>query len=65
MKIESQNLNAGYMKDQGPYPNQDQDAKTQSGTYNVFQCPKVGLDGLECSLHLQNQEEEPKFRTWV
>ena len=27
IKIESQNLNHGYIKDQWPYSNQDQDAK--------------------------------------
>ena len=62
IKIESQNLDHECIKDQGPYPYQDQDAKPQSGTYNVFQCPKLGL---ECSLHLQNQDGEPKVRSWL
>ena len=52
-------------EDQGPNPNQDKDATPLSGTYNVFQCPKLGLEGLKCSLHLQKQYREPKFRTWV
>ena len=32
IKIESQNLDHGCVKDQWPYMNQDQDAKPQSGT---------------------------------
>merc|ERR1711954_501612 len=65
IKIESQNLDHGYIKDQEPYPNQDQDAKTQSGTSSVLQSPKWGLKGNGCSLHLQNQDREPKFGSWV
>ena len=30
IKIESQNSEHGYIKDQWPYPNQDQDAKPQN-----------------------------------
>ena len=44
----------GCIKDQQPYPNQDQDAKPQSGTSSVLQSPKSGLKGNRCSLHLQN-----------
>merc|ERR1712081_41766 len=40
IKIKSQNLDHQYIKDQGPYPNQDQDAKPQSGTSSVLQSPK-------------------------
>ena len=47
-KIEPK-FGSSVIKDQGPYPNQDHAAKPQSGTYNVFQCSKVGLEGLECS----------------
>ena len=65
IKIESQNLEYGYTKDQWPYPNQYQDAKPQSGTSSVLQSPKSGLKGHGCSLHLQNQDREPKFGTWV
>ena len=65
IKIESQNLNHGYIKDQWPYPNQDQDAKPQSGTSSVLQSPKWGLKGHGCSLQLQNQYREPKFGPWV
>ena len=65
IKIESQNLDHGYIKDQWPYPIQDQDAKPHSGTSSVLQSPKWGLKGHGCSLHLQNQEREPKFRIWV
>merc|ERR1712025_1429786 len=65
IKIESQNLAYGCTKDQGPYPNQYQDAKPQSGTSSIVQSSRSGLKGHGCSLHLQNQDREPKFRIWV
>ena len=65
IKIKSQNLDHDCIKDQWPYPNQDQDAKPQSGTSSVLQSPKWGLKGHGCSLHLQNQDREPKFGSWV
>ena len=60
-KIQIENLNSehGYSKDQCQYPNQDQDAKTQSGTLSILQSSKSGLEGHKCSLHLQNQDREP------
>ena len=61
IKIGSQNLDHGCIKDQWLYPNQDQDSKLQSGTSSVLQSPKWGLKGHGCSLHLQNQDKEPKF----
>ena len=61
IKIESQNLEYRCTKDQWPYSNQYQDAKPQSGTSSVLQSPKWGLKGHVCSLHLQNQDREPKF----
>ena len=63
--IESQNWEHACIKDQWPYPNLDQDAKLQSGTSCILQCPKSGLKGHWCSLHLQNQDREPKFRSWL
>merc|ERR1711954_441966 len=54
-----------YIKDQGPYPNQYKDAKPQSGTSSILQNPKSGLYGHGCSLHLQNQDREPKFGSYV
>ena len=65
IKIESQNLEYGCTKDQWPYPHQFQDAKPQSGTSSVLQSPRSGLKGHGCSLHLQNQDREPKFGIWV
>merc|ERR1711954_589286 len=65
IKIQSQNSDHGYIKDQQPYPNQDQHAKPQLGTSSVLQSPKSGHKGQGCSLHLQNRDREPKFRTWV
>ena len=39
IKIESQNLEHGYTKDQWPYINQDQDVKPQSRTSSIIQGP--------------------------
>ena len=36
IKIESQNLDHGCIKDQWPYPNQDQDTKPQSETSSIL-----------------------------
>ena len=65
IKKEHSNWDHGCIKDQWPYPNQDQDAKPQSGTSSILQSPKWGLKGHGCSLHLQNQDREPKFGSWV
>ena len=40
IKIESQNSDHRYIKNQWPYQNQDQDAKPQSGTSSVLQSPQ-------------------------
>ena len=61
----SQNLDHGCIKDQLPYPNQVQDSKPQSGISSILQSPKRGLKGHGWSLHLQNQDREPKFGSWV
>ena len=65
IKIESQNSDHEYIKDHWQYQNQDQDAKLQSGNSCVLQIPKWGLKGHGCSLHLQNQDREPKFGSWL
>ena len=65
IEIESQNLGHGYIKDHWPYPNQLQDAKPQAGTSSILQSPKRGLKGHWCPLHLQNQDREPKFGSWL
>merc|ERR1711954_38419 len=65
IKIESQNSDHGYIKGQRPYPNQDHDAKPQSGTSSILQNPNSGLKRHGCSLHLQNQDGELKFGIWV
>ena len=63
MKLESRNSEHGQW--QWPCLNQDQDAKPLSGTSSVHQSPKWGLKGHGCTLHLQNQDREPKFGSWV
>ena len=47
------------------YQNQDQDAKPQSGTSSVLQNPKSGHKGHGCSFHLENEDREPKFGSWL
>ena len=55
IKIGSQNLEHGSINDQWPYPNQDQDAKPQSGPPSILQTPKSEHKGHECSLQFSNQ----------
>ena len=64
-KSEGQKLDHVCIKDQWPYPNQDKDPKSQSGTSSILQCPKLGLERHGCSLHLQNQDRKQQFRTRV
>ena len=61
IKIESQNSNHGYIKDQWPYTNHEPDAKPKSGTSRILQSPKWGLQGHGYSLRFQNQVREPKL----
>ena len=65
IKTGSQNLGHGCTKDHWPYQNQYPHDKPHSGTSSVLQSPKSGLKGHWCSLHLQNQDREPKFGKWV
>ena len=44
---------------------QDQDSKPNSGTSSVLQSPNWGLKEQGSSLHLQNQDREPKFGSRV
>ena len=55
----------GYFKDSWPYPNQDENAKPQSGTSSILQSFKSGLKGQRSSLNLQNQDRQPKLGSWV
>ena len=52
-KIKRQNLKHWSVKDQRPYPNQDQESKPQLGTSSVLQSPNSGFNRHECSLHFQ------------
>ena len=60
IKLESQKSDQGFIKDHLSYPNQVQDATSQSGTCSILKSPKWGLYGHGCSFHLQNQDREPK-----
>ena len=64
-KIKSHNSYHVCIKDQWTYPNQDQNTKPQSGTFHILRSLKSGLKGHGCSLHLQNQDREPNFGSWV
>merc|ERR1711954_193254 len=48
IKIKSRNFDHGCIINHLPYPNQDQDAKPQSGTSNILQSPKLRLTGYGC-----------------
>ena len=61
IKKESQNSEYWCTKDQRPFPNQNQDAKSESGTSSTLQSPKSELKGHGCSFHHQNQDIEPKY----
>ena len=65
LKIESNNVKHGCIIEQSLYPYQEQDAIPQSGTSSILQSHKSGLIGHGCSLHLQNQDRQPKFRSWM
>ena len=60
IKIESKHLDHGCIKDQWPCPNQDKDAKPQSGTFQHSPKPPKRLKGHGCSLHLQHQSQNLK-----
>ena len=47
IRIESQNLDHRCIKDQWPYPKQDQDAKPQAGASSILQCPNQDLKDLD------------------
>ena len=63
IKLESQNFDHWLIKDQWPYPNQDPDAKSQSGTSSILQSHKSGLKEYGCSFHYENQDGELKLGT--
>ena len=64
-KIESQTLEYGCTKDQWPYLNHDQHSKPPPESSRILQSPKLRFKGNICSLHLENQDREQKFRIWV
>ena len=65
IKTERQNLEYGCIKDKVITSKSISDSKPQTGTSSILQSPKGGLKGHVCSLHLQNQDREPKFGSWV
>ena len=65
IKIENQNSEYRCINNHQPYPNEDQDAKPQSGTSSLLQSPKSGLKEHGCFLHLQNQDRQQKIGSWI
>ena len=47
IKIESQNSDRGCIKDRWTYPNQNQDAKPQSGISSILQSPQKALKDID------------------
>ena len=39
--------------------------KMQNPSHEPLFCPKSGLKGHACSLHLQTQDRESNFGTWI
>ena len=61
-KIEDQNLEHGCTYHSPlPYPNKDEYAKPQSENSSILNNLKLGHKGHGQSLHLQNQDRDPKF----
>ena len=64
IKIDSQNLDHGYIKDQWFYPNHDQDAKPKSGTQASPKTPNKDMKDMDvlCTFTMkiktQNLEHE-------
>ena len=50
---------------QWPHLNKNQDAKPQSGNFSILQSSKWEFKEHGCSLHQQNQNEQPKFGSLV
>ena len=65
IKMASQNLDHGCIKDQLLYTNQDQNAKSQSETSSVFQSPKSGLKRTWMFFAPSKKDRDPKFGSWV
>ena len=61
IKVESQNLDHGCIKDQWPYPNQDQDTKPQAGT---FKAPNKDLNDMDilCTLEIEIESHNLDYR---
>ena len=63
IKIESQNLDHGFIKDQLPHPIQDKDAKPQSGTSSFLQTPKWGLKDIYvlCTFKIKIESQNSEY----
>ena len=64
IKIESQNSDHWYIKDQWPYPNQDPYAKPQSGTSSILQSTKWGLIGHDVLFTFKIRLESYNLDHW-
>ena len=62
IKIESQNSEHRCIKDQWPYPNQDEYSKSQSGASSVLQGSNEDLKdmGVLCTLKIKTEGQNPE-----
>ena len=64
IKIESKNLDYGYVRDQWPYPNKDLDAKPQSETSSILKSPKSGLKDMDVLFIFKIKIESQNSEIW-
>ena len=64
IKVESQNLDNGCIKEQLPYLNHNQDAKPKSGNSSILQKPMSGLKRHGYSLCLKIKTESQNLEYW-
>ena len=64
IKIESRNSEHGYIKDPWPYPNQDQDANSQSGTSSVLQSHNQGFKDMDVLCSFKIKIETQNMEHW-
>ena len=65
IKIESLNLDHGFVKDKWPYPNQDKKAKPKLGTSSVLQSPKSRNKDMDVHCTFKFKIKSQNFGTWV
>ena len=64
IKIESHNSEYGSIKDEWPYPNEDQDAKPHSGTLASSKAPNLYLKDMEdpCTFKINIESKNSEYK---